>query len=110
MPALQDQKTATILNGGTVSDAVYVGDKQPVSLQLPSALTGTAITFQGSWDGVTYLAINTAGSAYSVTVAASKLVELDPAKFAGCRFVKLVSGSAEAADRLIGIGIKKRSI
>lgn len=107
MPYLQDQLTATIANAATVSDAQYIGDKIPVALQMPAAFTGTAMTFQGSWDGTTYQAINTAGSAYSETVAASKMIYLDGSKFIGFRFIKLVSGSTEGAQRLVGIMIRR---
>lgn len=107
MGAFQSQKTATIANGETVSDSVYCGDKVAMSLQIPAAITGTAISFQGSHDGVTYLAVNSGGSAYSETVAASKSVDLDSSKLQGYRHIKLVSNGAEGAERSIGVTCRK---
>lgn len=103
MGAVHSSATATIANGETTSGAVYVGAKAPVALVMPAAFTGTAMTFQGSADGVTYQAIEPNGAAYSVTVAASKNVPLIGAYFAGFPWIKLVSGSAEAAARSVGI-------
>jgi hypothetical protein len=40
---------------------------------------------------------------YSVTVGTSRYVALDPAVFAGVKWVKVVSGSSEAAERTITI-------
>lgn len=101
MGVISKSKTATIANGQTTSDAVNCGDKPPVMLRMPAAFTGTSLTFQGSQDGVTFQEIDAGGSAYSVTVAASKDIALDPLKFGGARFIKLVSGSAEGADRAV---------
>lgn len=103
MGAIHGNATATIANGQTESSAVYVGAKAPVALVMPAALTGTTMTFQGSHDGVTYQAIEPSGAAYSVTVAASKNVPLIAAYFAGFPWIKIVSGSAEAAERSVRV-------
>jgi hypothetical protein len=72
----------------------------------PAALTGTAITFQMSSDGVTYVAVNKDGAALSVVVTTSKYIVVNPADFAGARFIKLVSGSAEGADRVLTLCVR----
>lgn len=93
----------TIANSTTVSAAVDLAGTTLHGLILPAALTGVAMTFQMS-DTLagTYVAVqNLSGASHSVTVAASKFVPVDPNIFAGIRFLKLVSGSAEAADRTI---------
>jgi len=110
MGAIQSQKTATIANGQTVSDAVYIGDKLPVTLLMPAAFTGATVSFQGSLDGATYQAVNVGGAAYSETVTASKNVTLDPSVFAGFRYVKVVSASAEAAARSVGVVARKPGV
>src|SRR5689334_1690823 len=94
--------TVTILSGQTVSNAVDIQDQQIVGLITPAALTSIAITFQGSHDGVTYNPVTkTDGSNYSLVVAASKYVTINPNDLAGLRFVKVVAGTAEGADRSI---------
>ena len=107
MASLFNQKSTIIANGATVSAPVYLGDKLPVSLQMPAAFTGATVSFQGSYDGVTYQAINTGGAAYSETVAASKNVVLDPSAFLGFRYMKIVSASAEGADRTILVSTRR---
>lgn len=98
-------KTATIANTAQTSDEVTLTDGQTlVAIITPSALTGTAMTFTASdVSGGTFVAVRDVGgaSAYSLTVAASQYVPVDPRVFAGARAIKLVSGSAESAQRLI---------
>lgn len=95
--------TATIASSGTVSDAVNLWGTTAVAFQTPAALTGTAITFQGSVDaGVTFKVIKTsAGAAVSFVVAADGVYPLDPDTFAAFDQIKIVSGSTEVAERLI---------
>ena|SRR5882724_101871 len=94
--------TITIASGQTVSNAIDLGEMCLCGIQTPSALTSTAFTFQGSSDNSTFCAMTTQdGTAISVTVAASKLIMLPPANFAGVRYLKVVAGSAEGADRNI---------
>lgn len=94
--------TATITSGQTVSAAVAIVGVSILGIVTPAALTGTAFTFQVSADGSTYVPLYDAGGVQvSVAVAASRGVYLDPAIFASWRNVKVVSGSAEGADRII---------
>ena len=76
----------------------------PVAIITPSALTGTAFTFTVAADGTNYVAMyDKTGTAYSVTVAASRYIMLPPADFCGVNNFKIVSGSTEAAARSINI-------
>jgi hypothetical protein len=93
--------TITVATSTTVSAPIYVGAKIPISLQMPAAFTGVAITFQGSQDNVTYQQVLSGGNAYSEVVAAGKNVALDGNVLAAYPYLKLVSGSAEGADRAI---------
>ncbi len=104
MGVVHSQATATILSGQTVGVAFYVGAKAPISLRMPTTaqgFTGTTMTFQGSFDNVLYQAINQGGGAYTETVAVDKDIALDQSALAGFPYLKLVSGSAEAADRSV---------
>lgn len=90
----------TIANSTTISAAVSLIGVSILGIVTPAALTGTAITFQVSADGSTYVPLyDSTNTQVSVTVAASRGYYLDPAIFAAWRYAKVVSGSAEAADR-----------
>ncbi len=71
-------------------------------LIFPSAMTSTALTFEVSVDGVTFVGlVNDDGTAYSVTVTASKYTALNYLKFLGARHIRLKTGSTELAARTI---------
>lgn len=96
------RQNVTIANGGTTSSVAEQDRATLVGLVTPAALTGVAITFSVSADGATYNTLyKDDGNAYSVTVAASRYIALDYAKFIGVRHIKLISGSAEGAERVI---------
>lgn len=95
----------TIANGATVSDAMDLGDQTLVGIITPSALTGTAISFQASNDDDgTYVAVKGSdGVAISIVCAASGYYVIQPAILSGIRFLKLVSNGAEGAARTIRV-------
>jgi hypothetical protein len=91
----------TIANSQTVSDSVDTGPCELVGAEFPSTLTGASVTFQVSEDNTTFVPLYWEGTEVQFTVAASRGLSWDPAKFAGWRYVKIVSGSAEGAERTI---------
>lgn len=94
--------SVTITSGQTVSAAIDLLGQVLCQIQIPAAFTGTTLTFQSSHDDSTYQALYNSGNiALSITVAAGRNYNIAPPDFAGCRFLKLVSGSAEGADRAI---------
>lgn len=100
MSAIGRAGTVTILSGATLSNAIDLGEMALCGIQMPPAFTGTTLTFTASDSlGGTYNAVTTTSASYSITVAASKYVSIPPSDLAGVRFVKVVSGSAEGADR-----------
>ena len=102
MSSLGRGPTVTIANGGTVSNGVDLGDAQLAGIILPAAFTGVALTFQGSHDGVTYFAVTKLdGTTLTAVVAPAKYVQVPIDALQGVRFLKVVSGSAEAAARNI---------
>lgn len=98
---------ASIANAGTKTNAIAVGDFATGSFAIPSQFTGAAITFEGSnEDDGTFTPLYTAANAaVSITVAASRAYPL-PAEAMAWRFIKLVSGGAEAAARSIIVCLK----
>lgn len=96
------QNTVTISNGTTTSNAIDLQGLCLVQIQTPAALTGTAITFQSSNDGVTYQPLyNDSNTQLSITVGTSRNYNIAPTDFAGCRFLKIVSNASEGSDRAI---------
>ena len=70
----------------------------------PSAMTGTAVTFDYSVDGTNFVDIKeTDGTEVSYTVSAGDAIRIDPSgwAFAGGGSIRITSGSTEAADRKI---------
>ena len=97
-------ENAVIANGGTVSAAVDLGDMSLCGLIVPT-MTGTALTFQVSVDGSAYYVLHdSTKTAVTVTVdGTARAFYLTPQIFAGWRYVKVVSGSAEGAERTIKV-------
>lgn len=92
----------TIAINASTSSVLDLESNGFVGLILPSAFTGTAITFTGSIDNSTFTALyNSSNSAYSIAVSASRYYMLNPADFIGTRYVKIVSNGTEAAARTI---------
>lgn len=93
----QDETTSTVID----TDGRVIG-----GFGLPSELTGTTISLQDSDDNVTFKAVRMSDSDddLSITVAASKHIILVPTvAYNLLRYVKVVSGSAEAAARTIRV-------
>jgi hypothetical protein len=99
---------AAIANGATQSSAVDLTNFVLCGMFIPSAFTGTTITFQCSdAAGGTYVNIaDGAGNVLTKTVAVSQYIYLDPNIFAGVRFLKITSGSAEGGARSVELVVR----
>lgn len=102
--------TVTIASSGTTSSAIDLGEWLLAGIITPAALTGTAFTFTASdtEDGTYNTCYDSSGTAITVTAAASRHILLEPQTFAGGRWLKIVSGAAEAADRNITVVLHRR--
>ena len=91
----RNEQTATIANGASLSDAVYVHGEVLVGIRMPATWDAANLTFQVSMDDVTYLdAYSPAGAEHVVTVAAASThIWVDPSNFAGYRWLKVRSGT-----------------
>lgn len=101
-------RNATIANAATTSDAIALGGMCLVGILL-RAFTGTALTFTvcDTIDGTFVpLKSTTSGSALSYTVAQNGYFAIDPTAFQGVQFLKIVSGSSEAAERTLVLSLK----
>jgi len=102
-----EAKDLTILSGAQVTQTVTVKGYASGSFGLPAALTGTALSIEVSVDGTTFKALkNAAGTAVTVpTVAAGDQLPI-PADAFSFPYLRLKSGTAEAADRTVKIFLK----
>lgn len=110
MSNLVQHKSVVIANGATTSGAIELeGGATIVGIRLPSAFTGTSITLTESTSttGTFQAVYDNTGTQITFTVAASRTVLIDPSYTLGLRFIKLVSGSSEGADRTIQVIIKE---
>ena len=96
------QRSVTIASGGTTSTTFELNYATRGSFQLPT-MTGTAITVKVSNDDATYTNCPAEGSETNPATTASAGTYALPIKCFNFRYLKLVSGSAEGADRVIDI-------
>lgn len=92
-----------IASGGTKSGGLDIGSGIPTSVKMPGTITGTAVSFEKSYDGNDWGAIldPVTGANYSVPVAAGKWTPLNPQYFWGTRYVKIVSNATEGGARTV---------
>jgi hypothetical protein len=102
------ERAITIASSATSSASFPTTGLSLVGVQLPAAFTGTTLTFQGSVDGTTFQPVysTTSGTALSYTVAQGHYVAIDPVPFYGLLFLKIVSGTSEAAPRTLTAALK----
>jgi hypothetical protein len=99
-PGSKTLVTATIASGASTSGAIALGAGTITGIVLPAAFTGTALSFQVSADGSTYVALyDSTNTLESMTVAQGRGYSVNPAVFAGWPYMKVVSGSTEAGSR-----------
>lgn len=104
------QQTVTpivISSGQSLSAAVDLGVYRMTGIAIPATFEPTTLTFQSSYDGITYNNVyDGTGTEKSVTVAVSRRVILAPADFYGIRYIKIRGGTSGspttvAADRTV---------
>ena len=101
--------TAAIAGGQTTSAEIDLGGGDLCGLFLPAAFTGTTIKILAApASGGTFVTVQDgAGNDYALPVAAGKYAPVtNLAVVCGLRFVKLVSGSSEGADRSITLAVR----
>ena len=82
---------------GTTSTAFTLQGTIPLAILTPAGLASTSFTFQCSLDGANYFDLYNGSSAYSLTVAASRYIALNPDVFEGVRHIRIIAGSSETA-------------
>lgn len=105
MPSHYTVSSAKIASGQTVGVAVDLRGQRLVAVQTPAALTGATLTFQcsdkelGVFAPHFHLSTLAATATVITSVSTSQYIQLPNGKNPVNCFLKLVSGSAEAADR-----------
>ncbi len=97
----------TILNGASLSDAIDIRGGLPAGIEMPSAWTAAALTFQTSGDRTNYFnAYDELGTEVTVIAGASTRIRLEPTQWVGIQKLKIRSGTAaipvnQGADRTL---------
>lgn len=90
---------------------IGLGGLAPIRLLVGSKWAGTApiVHVEVSEDGTTYYPLWASGTAYTVAVKAGKASVVDPTKFYGVKYIRLVGtrarGTAEAQSAATTLGI-----
>ena len=94
-PYFDQSTTVTIGAGASLSGAVQLRELKLLAVITASTWDTAAITFQISFDGVTYFKVWTdAGAEYSIAaVTASTYLAINPVHFLGARYLKVQSGT-----------------
>lgn len=96
--------TGTIANGAQDSSEYDAVLDRPVRISMPSAFTGANLTVWAPNSSGTYQQVyNDDGTAFTIPVAASREIKLNPADWIGIQKFKLRSDLAEGAERTIGV-------
>jgi hypothetical protein len=114
IPAVKDFKdktampiVAVIASGETSTPLIDLQGCNMGALIVPASMTGDAITFVGSADGLyTFPMYNAADQEMSIPFSSSssgKWVSFNPGDFCAPRFLQLVSNNPEAAARTFQI-------
>ena len=84
-----------IANGASLSIGYSLQGRILTGVYMPAAWTAAGLTFQASYDGVTWFNVyDTTGELTITTAAASLYLALDGTKFLGVNFLKVRSGTA----------------
>ena len=101
---LQKEVLIDVSANATTSSAAQCDGLLLSGIVFPAAMTGSAITFDFSFDGTNFVdVVETDGTEVSYTVSAGNLVRVDPSgwAFASSGYLRITSDSSEAADRNI---------
>ena len=82
---------------GTTSTGFQLQGTMPLAIVTPVGLASTTLSFQSSLDGASWFDLYNGSSLYSLTVAASRYISLNPDVFEGIRHIRIVAGSSETS-------------
>jgi len=89
---------ASIAASASLSDAIDLAGSRLARIEMPNVWTAANLTFQSSFDNVTFNNLyDSAGTEYNVTASSSRAIIIPLADFVGIRFLKVRSGTAGSA-------------
>jgi hypothetical protein len=105
------QTSLVISNGTSITAALDCLGVMPVGIFLPAAWTAAVMTFQVSPDNSNWYNLYDKVGEVSYPAAASEWLALDPAQFAGVRYLKCRSGTSgtpvnQLAERSLGVVLR----
>ena len=102
------RQSLSILSGQSLSSTYNTGDAPIIAIQIPSVWTAANLTFQTSWDGVSWADVyNMFGDEFQVVVGGpSRTIVMAPTEFQWHRYVRIRSGTSalpvtQGADRTL---------
>ena len=95
----------TIPNNSTTSTSYELGGTHLIGLIVPATITGSKFTIEGSIDGTNFYEIygSETGTAKEIKITAGKFIEIESNYDNPFNFIRLVSNSAEDAERILKI-------
>lgn len=105
---LIDPQTVTILSGQSISNNLSLYGTTASGLITPAGLTGTAIIFQASVDGINFYPLyDKTGNPINIVVDTSaRAYPFFPADFFPWRYIRLESNASEASDRNFTVALQ----
>lgn len=94
-----------------LSDIAHLGGHALSSIEMSTAWTAAAMTLQASLDGTNFQNVyDELGNEVTLTTTASRVIQLDPARYASFHSMKLRSGLGstsvpQAATRTLRLGL-----
>jgi len=95
---LCEAEPLVIANGASLSAGLNLGGRILTGVFMPSAWTAASLTFQASYDNVTFVDMYSLdGAELSVVAGASLYLPINYQNFMGVNFIKIRSGASAAA-------------
>ena len=85
---------------GTTSTGIQLQGTMPLAIVTPTGLASTALSFQSSLNGDSWFDLYNGSTLYSLTVAASRYIALNPDVFEGIRYIRIIAGSSETSKEI----------
>lgn len=101
------QTTVSIASGQSVGSLISTSGAALVGCQMPSAFTGTSISFSTATSSTgTFQELDNSSGKLSYIVGQGKYIAINPQDFYGIQYLKIISGSTEASARAINCSLK----
>lgn len=103
-----DNEELTIETGQTESGALDCRGGTLCGVYIPSGFTGTSFTIFAAPDAANFVQVKDgSGADLTFNCGPDEFVPIDPASTAGMKDIKIVSGSAEAAERTLVLAVRR---